>query len=70
MGQYAKEYYLQEKVRQPNISQLLSYIIIDSLDKLTKGKSSPLASPESRKVYDNNHVPVATGSSDEGLYQL
>ena len=68
--QYAKEYYLQGKVRQPNISQLLSYIITDWLDKFTKRKSSALDELESKKVYDKNHGPVALGSSDDELIEL
>jgi hypothetical protein len=47
---YAKEYYLQGKVRQPNISQVLTYIISDWLDKKAKRKASSLAAP--------NHKPV------------
>jgi hypothetical protein len=33
---YAKEYYLQGNIRQPNTSQLLSYIITDWLDTMGK----------------------------------
>jgi hypothetical protein len=41
---YAKEYYLQGKVRQPNLSQLLTYIITDWLHKTERRKASLAAS--------------------------
>jgi hypothetical protein len=40
MGQYAKEFYLRGNIRQPNISQLLSYIITDFLNTMRKREAA------------------------------